>query len=153
MSDNKGKFVKGMTPWNKGKPSRVSNPLKGKKMSEEWKAKLRKPKSTPSVKGEKHHNWKGGAVIKHKRNWLQQTYRMTLEQHKEIFDTQNGRCGICGKYEPENATAYEILCIDHNHTTGKVRGLLCRQCNTGIGQLRDSIELLENAINYLNKYD
>lgn len=45
----------------------------------------------------------------------------------------------------------ENVNIDHNHITGKIRGLLCKQCNIGLGMFKDSTESLENAIEYLNK--
>lgn len=57
-------------------------------------------------------------------------------------------CDICGNTNIKN----KALCIDHNHITGKVRGVLCDACNTGIGKLKDDISLLQKAINYLNKH-
>jgi hypothetical protein len=57
-------------------------------------------------------------------------------------------CEICGNINIKN----KALCIDHNHITGQVRGVLCDACNTGIGKLRDDVTLLQQAINYLNKY-
>jgi hypothetical protein len=61
---------------------------------------------------------------------------------------QNGRCGICR--EPFGGTGQK-MCIDHDHATGKVRGLLCARCNFGIGQL-NTVFALANAINYLEKH-
>ena len=57
-------------------------------------------------------------------------------------------CEICGNKNIKN----KALCIDHNHTTGKVRGVLCDSCNTGIGKLKDDVAIIQNAINYLKKY-
>lgn len=54
-----------------------------------------------------------------------------------------GKCKICEK------ELHEEIHIDHNHTTGKVRGILCGKCNKGLGQFNDNIEFLTNAINYL----
>jgi len=45
------------------------------------------------------------------------------------------------------------LCVDHNHQTGEVRGLLCQKCNTGIGNMKDSIKILSQAILYLKKHN
>lgn len=54
-------------------------------------------------------------------------------------------CGICGQVPADR------LCIDHDHETGKVRGLLCRTCNSGIGLLQDSPELLRRAIKWIEE--
>lgn len=61
----------------------------------------------------------------------------------QLMYKQEGKCGIC------KVQLDEGLVVDHNHQTNEVRGLLCRQCNTGIGQLQDSVLLLETAIEYL----
>ncbi len=85
---------------------------------------------------------------------LKQDFGITLEEYNMMFDLQKGVCGICGKEEqrvnpwtnrPRN------LAVDHNHETGKIRGLLCAACNTGIGLLGDSSEILNKAINYLKQ--
>jgi len=74
---------------------------------------------------------------------LMRFYKMTPEQYKELFERQEGKCAIC-KIKPERK-----LVVDHCHSTGKVRGLLCGKCNLGIGYLKDSIDFLSNAIKYL----
>ena len=61
---------------------------------------------------------------------------------------QNNCCAICGVTEIKNK---RLFCIDHNHRTGKIRGLLCTKCNFAIGFFGDDIPILESAINYLNK--
>lgn len=75
-------------------------------------------------------------------NILQKLYSISEEDLKNLKAKQNNSCAICFK---ENTK----LCIDHDHKTNKVRGLLCTQCNTGIGFLRDDIQILNSAINYL----
>ena len=77
-------------------------------------------------------------------------YGITPEQYTELFNKQEGKCAICGKHQTEFKKA---LCVDHNHITGKIRGLLCYKCNTGIGNLNDNIILLQNAINYIKDND
>jgi len=59
-----------------------------------------------------------------------------------MYESQSGKCAICGD-------AQEMLVVDHDHTTGTVRGLLCHKCNQGIGLLRESKEIMQNAIAYL----
>jgi hypothetical protein len=80
----------------------------------------------------------------------QHRYNITQEQYNELFDKQKGKCGICGKHQSELKKA---LYIDHNHITGKVRGLLCSKCNFGIGNLNDDINMLTQAITYLKNND
>lgn len=79
---------------------------------------------------------------------------LTLQQYDELFDAQEGRCAICRR--PEDITG-KSLSIDHDHSCcpgtkacGRcVRGLLCTNCNTGIGMLGDSTDTLLSAFNYL----
>lgn len=75
-------------------------------------------------------------------------YGITLEQYIEMVAEQNGVCAICKK--PETARNTTRLSIDHCHATGKVRGLLCQQCNKMLGMGKDNPETLQAAINYLN---
>ena len=74
---------------------------------------------------------------------LKRKYGISVEQYDAMLLSQNGLCKICGE-KPDT-----ILCVDHCHKNKKVRGLLCNSCNLGIGHLRHSDELLNNAIAYL----
>jgi len=71
-------------------------------------------------------------------------YGITQDDYRAIIKTQKGVCACCGK--PPGTKG---LVIDHCHTTGTVRGLLCTHCNVGIGCLGDSLTGLEQAIRYL----
>lgn len=73
---------------------------------------------------------------------------ITLEQLKQFFIDQNYRCKLCDRPESE---CHRGLHVDHCHVTGVFRGLLCHSCNTGLGSLRDSVEILTKAIQYLQK--
>ena len=90
-------------------------------------------------------------TIKNKRrNLLKKRYNITIEDYNEMFIKQKGCCGICGIHEIElpDWGKYIKLCIDHDHKTGNVRGLLCNNCNSKLGWH----EIMEDAIkNYLNK--
>lgn len=77
-------------------------------------------------------------------------FGITKEQYNTLLDEQKGVCAICGL--PQLATIEKQLCIDHNHATGEIRGLLCEKCNWGIGLLNDDIRIMQNAIKYINKY-
>ncbi len=74
-------------------------------------------------------------------------YGLDEDQLAQLHIKQEGLCEICRKSQERRLDA------DHNHKTGKLRGVLCRSCNIGIGYLQDSPELLSKAIAYLQKYD
>ncbi len=86
-----------------------------------------------------------------KREWQYhrlKIYGLTQEDFDKFLKEQNNVCAICEKACVTNNT----LSIDHDHNTKQVRGLLCRKCNSGIGMLDDSPELLQKAIKYLKRY-
>lgn len=83
-----------------------------------------------------------------RRQNYRQSYGITIEQYDEMLAAQGGLCAICRGECPTG----KRLGVDHCHETGKVRGLLCKSCNTGIGSLADSIECLEAALAYLREY-
>lgn len=86
-----------------------------------------------------------------RRKGLWEQYKMTVAQYQEMYQAQNGRCKICNGLAKGRGEKNNTLAVDHNHDTGKIRGLLCTNCNTGIGNLRDDIQLLEKAIKYLQE--
>lgn len=69
----------------------------------------------------------------------------TSEDYNLVLASQGGGCAICKKPEPEGRK----LCVDHDHITDRIRGLLCTKCNAGLGQFKDNAELLKQAIRYL----
>lgn len=73
-------------------------------------------------------------------------YGLTGEQFYGILASQGGRCGICGS---SNSSRW---CVDHSHTTEEIRGVLCNQCNIGLGHARESDVVLESMIRYLRKH-
>ena len=73
---------------------------------------------------------------------LVSAYGITGARYHEMIKEQLGCCLICLKPS-------EDLCVDHDHTTGKVRGLLCKRCNAGLGQFYDNVASLARAIEYL----
>lgn len=93
-----------------------------------------------------------GKELKHK-------YGLSWEEYLSLYEGQNGGCAICKTplllmreeygYGSGNRTAN----VDHNHTTKKIRGLLCNRCNQGIGYLQDSPTLLRLAAEYLDASD
>lgn len=76
-------------------------------------------------------------------------YGITPEVFQEMYDSQDGKCAICDSaiaWETDNRNS---LHVDHDHSTGWVRGLLCGRCNLAIGQFEDDPDLLTKAIEYL----
>jgi len=71
------------------------------------------------------------------------------QEAESLIKTHNGLCDICKT--DVAGFGRKGFCIDHNHETGKVRGLLCQKCNIGLGNFNDSIDLLNKAISYLKK--
>lgn len=83
-------------------------------------------------------------------NYYEKTYGLTKEEVKTLFQKHGGRCAICGgEGFMMNSRVKSGMCVDHCHTTGKVRGLLCHNCNRALGLLQDSIQHLKSAIEYL----
>jgi hypothetical protein len=82
--------------------------------------------------------------------YMKKHYGITLNDYMDMFKNQQGKCAIC---EGEPTIPNRHLHIDHDKTTGKVRGLLCGNCNLGIGNLRHNIEFLKKAIKYLRKHN
>lgn len=103
------------------------------------------------LKTKKHQNakaleWYYANKKKFKSYEKKYKYGITEEEYQQMVVKQQGVCKICNnppvKFKP-------VLYVDHDHETGKVRGLLCHFCNAGIGMLKDSPALLKRAIKYL----
>jgi hypothetical protein len=86
-----------------------------------------------------------------RRGHLMRNYGLTEGMYAAMLAAQGGKCGVCGKL-PSGKSRYGKLCVDHDHKAGRVRGLLCRSCNLGIGLLQDSMDVLRAASAYLDKY-
>lgn len=81
-----------------------------------------------------------------KRQALKRYYGITLEDYNKLFKDQKGCCWICGIHQSELSKA---LCVDHDHTTGKTRSLLCNKCNQALGLFYDNKIIIQKAIEYL----
>jgi hypothetical protein len=101
------------------------------------------------VKAERKENHK---PLDKKNYDLIRAYNITINDFKKMFDEQEGKCKICSKsikFMSEDKT--KSACVDHCHTTNKVRGLLCHSCNRALGLFQDNKNNLEKAIQYLNE--
>jgi len=103
------------------------NPIKSKDGQDKW----RKTYGTPFY---------------NRKNHLKKAYDMTLEDFDILYKKQNGKCKVCNINYPKSK-----LCVDHDHISNEIRGLLCQACNKGLGCFKDNIDLLEKAILYLDQ--
>ena len=79
---------------------------------------------------------------------FRQKYGITLADYDTMFESQGGVCAIC--FQPP--TGGRRMAVDHNHETGKIRGLLCHRCNLAIGNLRDDPEVIASAFAYVEAH-
>jgi hypothetical protein len=92
--------------------------------------------------------------LDYQQSWKFQTrYNISLNDFNKLLKKQNGVCAICGKPELSTNGKDKIrkLSVDHNHVTGKVRGLLCGSCNLGFGSFKENIDMLKSAIKYARR--
>jgi hypothetical protein len=93
-----------------------------------------------------------GAGCKHcdylrgKNSRYNKQYGISLDEYSVWYRKQGGKCSICERVQ-------NILVVDHHHKTGKVRGLLCSNCNTGIGLLQDDSNIMQKATNYIRSFE
>lgn len=89
-----------------------------------------------------------------KNRYLKRNYGLTLEKYEALLADQGGVCAVCRKPEwnvhPPSGRVIS-LAVDHDHTTGAVRGLLCRACNVALGQVGDDLHVLRRMIDYLER--
>jgi hypothetical protein len=105
-----------------------------------------------------YKRWTPEQRLRHRRRLLRHNHGVEMEFVESLYREQGGKCAICQQpglmpfsASGEGKMAYEALNLDHDHTTGAIRGLLCFKCNTGIGKLGDSAEMLLRAADYLLK--
>jgi hypothetical protein len=84
-----------------------------------------------------------------KNKHLKRDFGITLDEYNVMFEQQEGCCKICKRHQVHFSRR---LAVDHCHSTGKIRGLLCSQCNTLLGMAKDDTLVLQEAINYLTGY-
>jgi hypothetical protein len=80
--------------------------------------------------------------LHHRKSTLRK-YGLTIKKYEALVEKADGKCAICQKIPKQS------LSVDHCHKTGRVRGLLCRRCNSAIGFLEDNINLVSSALGYL----
>lgn len=106
-----------------------------KKRAKDWAV-----KNKDRVKQSQAKNY---STEKYRKYSFKSRYGISTDEYNTFFQKQDGKCKIC------NITSEKRLYVDHCHTTGKIRGLLCQQCNTGLGMFKDNEDNLMKAIKYL----
>jgi len=89
--------------------------------------------------------------VKYREAHLKRKYGMTMEDYDRMLAGQNHQCAACPTTEPGGRHSSDYFVVDHCHTTGKVRGLLCHNCNTALGLLHDDLEKIKALENYLTE--
>lgn len=84
---------------------------------------------------------------KQRNNDLKRLYGITLNEYNQMLTEQNNKCAVCRTTDPGGK--HGKFMVDHCHTTGKVRGLLCKRCNIALGEVGDNISTLQKMIEYL----
>jgi hypothetical protein len=105
-------------------------------------------KTKPAQKSVKEYKVRN--KIKTKNYELKRKFNISLEDYNNLLQNQKFSCAICNKQKSDKLN--RLLAVDHCHITGKIRGLLCTNCNMGIGNFQDNLDLLKIAIKYLEKY-
>jgi len=75
---------------------------------------------------------------------LKKTYGITIQDYDKLLEAQKGKCAIC-----KGGTSKNFFAVDHNHKNGRIRGLLCARCNTGLARFMDSYTNVARAARYL----
>lgn len=87
---------------------------------------------------------------RHKKRYKR--YGLTRQQFEEKFEAQNGQCAACEVELELEGRRTRSPCVDHNHSTGEIRDILCTRCNLAAGNLKDCSERARKLMNYLKKW-
>jgi hypothetical protein len=89
------------------------------------------------------------AKLQARASHLQRKYGMTIEQYEAMLEAQGGGCFICGRPPRDDISLH----VDHDHSTGKIRGILCFCCNNALADFQEDPSLLRKAVEYLSSHD
>lgn len=123
-----------------------SNPDKVKQWNKEHD--IRHPdvvKARRARNHQRHYHERKGRI---REGFLKRTYGITTAEYEALVTKQNGLCAICNQPPARDLR----LAIDHDHTTGKIRALLCNDCNLILGQIENNMDLLPTMFDYLDTH-
>ena len=95
--------------------------------------------------------WRRNNPEKRKNQYLKYNFGMSIDDWYALYDKQGGKCAICSEAYPREPLK-QGLHVDHCHGTGKIRGLLCGQCNKALGLFRENSATIASAITYLEEH-
>lgn len=98
---------------------------------------------------ERSRKWRTDNPHRNRNNMLMRKYGITVEQFDVLFEAQGERCAICYGTVPGGTGHWPV---DHDHETGKVRGVLCSNCNVSLGGFKDDPAVVDRAAAYLRKH-
>lgn len=138
--------------WRKANPEKVTEYDRRKVQSAAYKARIFTPEYRAKARAKAKRALQDPrlrpAILKSARKQHLKAYGLTEASYQILLDQQNGRCAICLKLPTDNRK----LSVDHDHETGKVRGLLCNPCNGSLGLFKEDLGLLMKATLYLEKH-
>jgi len=131
-----------MKEYHKKRSCVAANRIRANEITRNWR----------HVNGKTQYRKYRNKVRTYQNAYAYKKFGLTVEQYKELVITQKGLCAICHKPETRMKNGRtQRLSIDHNHVSGKVRGLLCGACNSGIGYFKDDLVTINSAISYLQQ--
>lgn len=118
---------------------RENNREKVRKTAREWR---RKNKNSANQAARKWYR----RFPERAKNWsLMKNHGITIDDFNKMFEAQGGKCKICDRKMKKS-------CVDHDHSTGRIRDLLCHSCNIALGLLQDSADVARKAAEYLTRH-
>lgn len=110
----------------------------------------------PEKYREYDRNWRKNNLDRARKLDVAKKRGISYEEYVYMIDAQKGLCAICNKKEIRKSKTKGEICmlvVDHNHSTGKIRELLCHRCNIGIGKFKENTDIMEKAILYIKKHN
>lgn len=149
--NNKLSKLEYLKEWKKKNPDKVK--AHARKSAEKHRERVRTYKKSWTENNKDHvkqkqRDWYEKSKRRIKSLYLQREFGITIEEYEHMAQAQNGACLLCGDLPNVRDKS---LAVDHCHKTKKIRGLLCRGCNVGIGNLKDDPILLDKAAAYIRK--
>jgi len=135
----------GSKRWREKHPDRVRE-IRAKYDAAHPERRMEWYKNNPERARNAQQKWQKNNPEKVRALRIKHAWKMSPEEYDGFIDKEGTLCPICKKSFGEVAP-----CLDHNHKTGKIRGVLCRRCNSGIGLLCENIDILLSAVEYLRR--